>query len=205
MKIVVVAVAEVLITTAFVIGVVSCAAQDVKVLSDGSSSKSSAVYNPKNGHYYELVGEEGLTWTEAKRKAESRSLLVNGVEKLPGYLATLTKDHEQALLEKHYADPPTVHTDVWLGASDERVDDEWRWVTGPEGKEAAGKGKLFFKDGTAHGYVNWRSGEPNDSGGIESFLQWNHYLRSGDVAGTWNDQPINKKGSTGYFVEYGGI
>ncbi len=63
---------------------------------------------------------------------------------------------------------------------------------------------MFFKNGTAHGYINWRSGEPNNSLGIESYLQWNHYLRKGDVAGTWNDQPIDKKGSTGYFVEYGG-
>ena len=203
MKIMVIAIAEVLVTAAFVIGVVNCSAQDAQVFTNDGSSQSAAVFNPKNGHYYEFVGEKELTWAEAKRHAESRFVVAKDGKKLRGYLATLTKDHEQELLDKHYADPPTVHTDVWLGGSDEKVDNEWRWVTGPEGKEDEGKGKLFFKDGTAHGYMNWRSGEPNDSGGIESFLQWNHYLRKGDVAGTWNDQPIDKKGSTGYFVEYG--
>ena len=205
MKIALIAVAEVLVATAFVIGVVSCAGRDGKVPVDDSGSESSAIYNRENGHYYEFVGDRGLTWTEAKERAASRRLTVKGGKQLSGYLATLTEKHEQELLEKHYADPPDVHTDVWLGASDDSVDDEWRWVTGPEAKADEGKGKLFFKDGTAHGPASWRSGEPNDSGGVESFLQWNHYLRAGDVAGTWNDQPINKKGSTGYFVEYGGM
>ena len=204
MKNLVIAGVEVFVTTACVIGVVNCSAQNVKVLTDDSSFESTPVYNPKNGHYYEFVGKGDLTWTEAKQQAESRFLVVERGKTWRGYLATVTQYHEQALLEKHYADPPTVHTDVWLGASDERVDDEWRWVTGPDGKEDGGKGKLFFKNGRPHGYMNWRSGEPNNSGGIESFLQWNHYLRKGDVPGTWNDQPIDKPGSKGYFVEYGG-
>ncbi len=205
MKISVIEVSGVLVATGCAIGVVSCAGRDGKVLIDGSGSESSAIYNQENGHYYEFVGEKELTWTEAKQSAASRRLTLKDGTQSNGYLATLTEKHEQELLVKHYADPPDVHTDVWRGGSDASVDDEWRWVTGPEAKEDGGKGKLFFKDDTAHGPASWRPGEPNDSGGVESYLQWNHYLRPGDVPGTWNDQPIDKKGSTGYFVEYGGM
>jgi hypothetical protein len=143
---------------------------------------SAPVHNPKNGHYYEFVEEKELTWPQAKQRAESRYFVVNG-KKLQGYLATVTLKDEQALLDQHYPDPPNVNTDVWLGGTDEKVDDEWRWVTGPESKEDEGKGKLFFNDGSAVGYINWRRGEPNKSGGIESFIQWNHFLRQGDVPG----------------------
>ena len=123
---------------------------------------------------------------------------------LRGYLATLANAHEQTLLVERYADPPTVHTEVWLGGSNEKVDGEWRWVTGPEGKEDEDKGKLFLKDGIAAEFGNWRSGAPNTSRGVESFLQWNHYLSVDDVPGTWNDQPVVPPASSGYFVEYDG-
>ncbi len=185
---------------AILLAVATCPAEDIEIIVN-----SSAVYNPKNGHYYEFVAQRELTWPEAKRNAESRVLVGKGGKKLRGYLATLTEEHEQALLDKHYLADPAAHTDVWLGASDEKVDDEWRWITGPEGKKDGGRGVLFFKDGVAKGYANWRSREPNNSGGIEKFMQWNHYLKEGDIPGTWNDQPIDKAGSSGLFVEYGGM
>ena len=164
---------------------------------------SYAVFNPKNGHYYEFVAERELTFPEAKASAESRTLVTKDGKRLQGYLATLTEEHEQELLDKHFTADPTVHTDVWVGASDEAVDDEWRWVAGPEAKMDGGKGLLFFKDGKPKGYVNWRPKEPNNSRGIEKFMQWNHYLQEGEIPGTWNDQPIDKSGSKGYFAEYG--
>lgn len=187
-------------TPAMLLLIPSCFAENVEIM-----VSSSAIFNPKNGHYYEFVAERELTWPEAKRSAESRTLVTKDGEKLRGYLATLTEEQEQALLDQHFLTDPTVHTDVWLGASDEKVDDEWRWVTGPEGKKDGGKGVIFFKNGVANGYANWRPKEPNNSGGIEKFMQWNHYLREGDIAGTWNDQPIDKSGSKGFFVEYGGM
>ena len=117
------------IAATFLIAVGNCFAAD-------SDPKSEPVYNPKNGHYYEFVGEIELTWTEAKRRAEARTM----------------------------------------------VD----------------------KDGKPHSFNNWRPGEPNNRGN-EKFMQWNHYLRPGDLMGTWNDQAVDKVGSNGYFVEYGGL
>ena len=96
-------IAGVLVTTVFAIGAGQCSAQDVKALAKDKGSKSAPIYNPKNGHYYEFVGERELTWPQAKQRAESRVLLIDG-KQLCGYLVTLTSKDEQALLEKHYMD-----------------------------------------------------------------------------------------------------
>ncbi len=193
----------VLVTTVFAIGAGDCFAQNVKAVAKDNGSKSAPIYNSINGHYYEFVGEKELTWPQAKQRAESRVLIIGG-KQLRGYLVTLTSQDEQELLAKHYLDPPDVHTDVWMGGNDDKVDDEWRWVTGPEAKADGGKGKLFFKGRDAIGYTNWLGREPNKSGGVESFLQWNHVPSPRIPPGKWNDQPIDKPGSKGYFVEYGG-
>ena len=178
-----------------------CSAENAKVW---VGSDSTAVHNTKNGHYYEFVAEEELTWPQAKKLAESRVLEVNG-KFLRGYLVTLAEEHEQELLKKHFLGPPNVKTDVWMGGTDSAVDDEWRWVTGPEGKADGGKGKLFSIGNKAVGYAAWLGSEPNNSGGIESYMQWNHVPRPTSTPASWNDQPIDKPGSKGYFVEYGGL
>ena len=92
-------------TTVFAIGAGDCFAQNVKALAKDNGSKSAPIYNSKNGHYYEFVGEKELTWPQAKQRAASRYLVVNG-RKLRGYLVTLTSKDEQELLAKHYLDPP---------------------------------------------------------------------------------------------------
>jgi len=95
-----------------------------------------------------------------------------------------------------------MNTDIWLGGSDISVEGEWRWIAGPEGKQDGGKGKLFFKDGKSITYTNWGGGEPNNSGGKESYLQWNHRPNQNVPPGIWIDQSVDKSSSTGFFVEY---
>jgi len=191
----------VLVATAFVVGVACCSAQELKILVNGKESKSSAVFNAKNGHYYEYVGEKAITWPQAKDRAESRVLQIDG-KQLRGYLVTLTDKHEQELLEKFFLSPPTVKTDVWMGGSDELVEGEWRWITGPEAREDGGKGKLFFRGRESIGYTNWGKGEPNNSGGKESFLQWHPSNHPMFRPGIWIDQAVDKASTKGFFVEY---
>ena len=87
-----------------------------------------------------------LTWTEAKQRAESRSLVVKRGNVSVNTLITVTSIEEQAVLAKHYLGPPNVHTDVWMGGTDVKVDDEWRWDTGPEAKEDGGQREAFLQE-----------------------------------------------------------
>ncbi len=136
------------------------------------------------------VVEGGFDWIEAKEDAEKRG----------GHLATITNSAEgliffDMLMEKYSAIPC-----LWLGASDEKQEGKWTWVTGEPWD-----------------YENWRTGEPNNSNNedylqiwgtnayqawmdaslakeYELHFQWNDILVSGGLTST--DTPI------GYLIEY---
>ena len=95
---------------------------------------TSSLYSPVTGHFYEYVPASGITWTEARARAEDRSKYgqagyPSGMYGLQGYLATITSAEENAFLTEK------VSGTAWIGASDgPNPEDEgvWRWVTGPE-------------------------------------------------------------------------
>jgi hypothetical protein len=162
-----------------------------------------------NNHYYEFVPITGISWLDAKTAASARTY--NGMQ---GYLVTVTSQAEQDFvytkLKKTNGSPAT----GWMGASDAASEGTWRWVTGPEGSENSGQGRIFSNQfvssncnsfntgqGVNGNYVNWQPGEPNncDGGEGEDFA---HFYTSGK----WNDYS-NARGSDidGYIVEYGGL
>src|SRR5690606_24755922 len=155
-----------------------------------------ANYLTSTGHYYEYIPAVGITWTAARDAAAARKFYG-----LQGYLATLIIADEAALLGKQSEGAG------WIGASDNTVEGQWRWVTGPEA------GTLFWSgaaNGTATGpynYANWNNGEPNNSGD-EDYAHINAPGTGFD--GSWND--LSNMGATsgdyqpkGYLVEYGGM
>lgn len=122
--------------------------------------------NSENGHYYEFINSTGISWTEANTDASNRRYF--GFQ---GYLATIASEREQRFVEER------VQGNGWIGASDAQSDGQWRWVTGPEGLEEDGRGRLFWSgqadvsqaaNATPAGgpflnrYSNWLSGEPNN-------------------------------------------
>ncbi|HEY9710282.1 MAG TPA: DUF4347 domain-containing protein, partial [Oculatellaceae cyanobacterium] len=168
-----------------------------------------AVYNPDNRHYYEFVPTTSdITWTTARDAAALSTTNPFGPGNqfpLQGYLATITSEEENDLIASK------VQGRGWIGASDETVEGDWRWVTGPEA------GTLFWR-GTGNDptpvpgqYNNWsqtyngqNSPEPNQTGSGEDYGHM-HSAESGDIPGTWNDYPLTYSDIEGYIVEYGGL
>jgi MYXO-CTERM domain-containing protein len=156
-----------------------------------------AVAYSATGHFYQFV-PGSMTWTAAQTAAAGQTYLG-----LQGYLATITSAGENAfLLQK-------ASGNGWMGASTNGVNGfprTWYWATGPEA------GESFFNNtgpgaGTTNGmalpYANWSTGEPNDSGNVETVGEF--YGNAG-TSGFWNDlQTTSTGGISGYLCEYGGL
>ncbi|MBO6301917.1 MAG: C-type lectin domain-containing protein, partial [Ruminiclostridium sp.] len=95
-------------------------------------------------------------------------------QSMGGHLVTITSAEEQAFIESTFPG-----TTGWIGGYGDN--NGWSWVTG----EPFG------------GYTHWKSGEPNDQGGVE----WCGHLWS-DM--TWNDLDNEDMSGyqTGFYIEY---
>lgn len=167
-------------------------------------------YNSENKHVYKVVADSGITWDDARQAAEEMEY--GGVN---GYLATITSPEEDAFISER------IDNSGWIGASDDEVEDEWRWVTGPEGAMDGGDGLLFW-EGTENGtlvpeqHANWSPGEPNNNnvdddsegdgegGGIEDGEDCGQIWFTEGSNGQWNDLDCEGDGNEYYVVEFGG-
>jgi gliding motility-associated-like protein len=165
-----------------------------------SISVGNANYLPSTDHYYEYVPSPGITWSNAKIAAESRTYYG-----LKGYLATL-RTLEEAVLCGEQAQGAG-----WIGASDQSSEGTWEWVTGPEGIIPFWQGTGLNGSPINGEFNNWNSGnfEPNQAGN-EDYAHITYNLGPGTL-GKWND--LKNSGSSittspyypqGYVVEFGG-
>src|SRR5688500_3524556 len=140
-----------------------------------------------NGHFYQVVLVPGISWTQAKLKAEEA--VFNGVH---GHLATITSPEEDQFIESlRQQASPGGYNAVWIGGFQHpdafSMTDRWYWVNG--------EGAVPMNGGT--GYANWQPGEPNDySGQQEDFLSTGHFNQFG-----WNDE-TGQHLNYGYVVEF---
>ena len=139
-----------------------------------------------DGHYYELVTGRA-TWHDAVELAALRSH-----KGLQGHLATITSSDEHNTVWWQLV---TANENVaWLGASDEREDGMWEWVTGPEA------GTQFWQ-GSSTGsavpgrYSNWENGRPSAEDEDCAYIH-----RIGNVLGEWANATCSAR--TNYVVEY---
>lgn len=115
--------------------------------------KDSVVIEAPDGHAYQYIAAPNSSWEAARIAAGER--VHRGRH---GYLATIGSAAEyQFIIDRVF---PNAYSDVtYLGGRQTRPG-EWRWVTGPEGKEEGGKGRLFWRGyerGALQGgnYANW--------------------------------------------------
>jgi gliding motility-associated-like protein len=165
------------------------------------------LYNATNQHFYKLITSLApIQWTEATTNALNTNYFG-----LPGYLVTITDQQENDFINS------LINSNSWLGATDTNIEGEWRWVTGCEGQENSGLGRLFsLQQFNAIGisvnsnYINWACIEPNNCCGGENYL---HMIGPNSILcgnfGEWNDYPNSGIPYTGappvtnYIIEYG--
>ena len=110
-------------------------------------------YSPETGKFYKLTSTTAVDWAGAGSAASSETL--GGVT---SQLVNIRSAHENSLVTE-FADVSGA-THVWLGATDETVEGEWRWQD---------DSSLFWQ-GDENGYavdqsfVNWGSNQPNGVG-----------------------------------------
>lgn len=147
----------------------------------------------ETGHFYQFFSAAGISWSDAKAEAESKTLYG-----LQGYLTTITSASENSFILAR------VSGTAWIGASDAETENTWKWVTGPEAGQAFWQG-LAGGSSVNSMFSNWNSGEPNQSGEED----YAHMMDWTDPPGRWNDLPDAGGGGdytpTGYIVEYGGM
>jgi len=112
-----------------------------------------------NGHEYQLVIAEGITWTAAEAAVDALGA--------GWYLATITDAAEQTFANSLLPTGLVDRSHFWLGGSDAATEGTWTWVT-PE----------------PFTYTNWWGGEPNDQGN-EDYLTLDYRVAGGDTR--WND------------------
>jgi gliding motility-associated-like protein len=156
-----------------------------------TTSLSNLDFLPQNGHFYQYFPQMSILWNAAKDSAANKTLFG-----LTGYLATITSEAESNFIIERVAGS------AWIGATDQLNEGTWRWVTGPEGMENGGDGRII------NSFINWNDGEPNNCCGGEDFA---HMMDWTSPPGRWNDLSATSApvGSpfhpTGYMVEYGGL
>lgn len=164
-----------------------------------SITTGQANYLPSTGHYYEFVADLGISWPDARDAAAQRSYYG-----LQGYLATITSA-EEAQLSGEQSEGAG-----WLGGTDEAIEGQWKWVTGPEGLNG---GLVFWNggnSGSSPNYSFWNVNQPDNAHGGPG----EDYLHITDpsvgIPGAWNDLRVNGDPPgvyhpKGYIVEYGGM
>ena len=144
------------------------------------AASGAQVFNPANGHYYELIAAS-VSWETARIAAAGASHLGLG-----GHLVTVTDAAENQFLTSAFtADGLHLH---WLGGLQVGGSLDpvagWVWVTG----------EPFM-------FANWEPGEPNDANSEdENRLIFDHGTSLNGKA--WNDVVPAFDIAAGYVIEY---
>ena len=155
-----------------------------------SRAEADAAAAGESERYRAVVVPEGLSWDEAKQRAEADG----------GHLVTITSAEENAMVYALIAENADIWTNIDATTMAEGEENAIQVSLGPwiglyqEGGAAEPAGGWSWVTGETSDYTNWLTGtaaataEPNDMGGIEHY---GHFFSEGlDMrADTWNDMP----------------
>lgn len=110
------------------------------------------VQNPANGHWYLLLNQN-RSWHTAHEYCRG----------MGAHLVTISNETENRFVYN-------LSSAAWLGASDEKEEGVWAWVTGEPVT-----------------YANWAEGEPNNCSTPNCHPE--HYLAFSETPLLWNDIP----------------
>jgi uncharacterized protein (TIGR03067 family) len=119
--------------------------------------------------FYKIV-IESVSWREAKERCEL----------LGGRLAIIDTAEKEIFLKQLVVQSGIIFDQmdgIWIGATDEGKEGDWKWV-----------------DGTSVTYADWLQNQPNNKANAE------HYAMLSVSAGGWTDQPNESTQHTTYFV-----
>ena len=115
-----------------------------------------------NGHSY-FLSQEPMTWHEGLNFTDT----VNADGFV--HMVTINSEEENLFIENSLQSQGLSSERVWIGLTDEFEEGNWQWVTGEPIE-----------------YTSWAEGEPNNSGGMEHYANFN--INSGD----WSDAPYDE-------------
>jgi hypothetical protein len=149
------------------------------LLCSGISVRALPVQLPSNGHYYDLILDEGNQWSWQDALDMAASMTYKGMQ---GHLATLATEAEHLFISDTWTDRPLFY---YIGGFQDPATTDptanWNWITGE-----------------AWGFTGWGSGEPNDYKGVDE----NRLSVIPRVFG-WNDAPSTwNHNYGGFFIEY---
>jgi hypothetical protein len=114
-----------------------------------------------DGHYYARINVN-MSWHEAESVCQA----------LGGHLAVIGSKEENIFVCDQFA----ADRYIWLGATDEGHDGEWRWT-----------------NGEPWNFTAWGDSEPSNAMGEEHFLSTGHdrWNDTRPFVRLWNDMPVN--------------
>ncbi|MES2472020.1 MAG: hypothetical protein V4601_04160 [Pseudomonadota bacterium] len=165
---------------------------------------NSEVIEAPGGRAYQYIAAPNITWEAARAAAEKLTYLGRR-----GYLATIDNaDEYRFIIDKVF---PHTYSDVTYLGGRQTAPGEWRWVTGPDGAEDGGKGRLFWRgdeQGAVQGdlYANWMSSAFQHGGRWDVSKVCCVTLFSYGIPqfSTSLGNGFEEEGVAGYLVEFGG-
>ena len=139
-----------------------------------------------NGHSYRLVAEaSGITWDAAELAAVA----------LGGTLATTTSANENDFVFALAASDPS----AWFTDGSGHARGPWLGGFQPPGSAEPAGGWTWVNGDGPFAFTAWDPGQPNNSGGVESRLQY--FGTTAAFSKKWNDASASVK-MLGYVVEF---
>lgn len=172
---------------------------DVTIKVSAIPNPTGYAFNPVNQHFYQYVSK--ATWQSETASTRTHPYFFEAIsyssersfDGVNGYLVTITSSQENQFVKDNIQGA----LNIWIGASDEETEGDWKWVTGPEA------GTLFWRgvaNGTAQGgnFNSWAPGaEPNNSSNEDAAVtNWN------TADGKWNDLSTTSASVGGFVIEY---